>query len=68
MQILENTRWHEVEGFENIKGVIKIRISKDRQHNGQRKKNNQRSAKQSYKTNDRGITRRLRKGKKFLLH
>ena len=43
--------------FEDIKGVIRIRISrKNRQHNGQKKKtqkDKQRSTKHTYKTNDR---------------
>jgi hypothetical protein len=43
-----------LEEFENTKGVIRIRKSKkDRQHNGQKKKNKQRSTKHSHKTKDR---------------
>jgi hypothetical protein len=39
-----------LEEFENTKGVIRIRKSKkDRQHNGQKKKNKQRSTKHSHK-------------------
>jgi hypothetical protein len=33
------------EEFEDTKGVIRIRISKDRQHNGQKKKDKQLSTK-----------------------
>jgi hypothetical protein len=33
------------EEFEDTKGAIRIHKSKDRQHNGQRKKDKQRSAK-----------------------
>ena len=47
-----------VEEFEDIKGVIRIRKSKNRQHNGQIKvqKDKQRSTKHTHKTNDR-VTR-----------
>ena len=41
------------EEFEDTKWVIRIRISKNRQHNGQKKKgkkDKQRSTKQTYKT------------------
>ena len=38
------------------KGVIRIRKSKDRQHNGQKKKDKQQSTKHTHKTKDR-ITR-----------
>ena len=34
--------------FEDIKGVLRIRKSKNRQHNGQRKKDKQRSTKHKY--------------------
>jgi len=45
------------EKFEDTKGVIRIRKSKkDRQHNGQKKKDKQRSTKHTHKTKDR-ITR-----------
>jgi hypothetical protein len=45
--------WH-YEEFEDTKGVIKIRISKkNRQHNGQKKKDKQRSTKHTHKTKDR---------------
>jgi peptidyl-tRNA hydrolase len=45
------------EEFEDTKGVIRIRISKkDTQHNGQKKKDKQRSTKQTHKTKD-GVTR-----------
>jgi hypothetical protein len=60
--------------FEDTKGVIKIRKSKDRQHNVQKKKNEKRSTKQTHKminTNpikNRGCTQVLRKGRKFLHH
>ena len=40
--------------FEDSKGVIRIRkSSKNRQHNGQRKKNKQRSTRHTHKTKDR---------------
>jgi hypothetical protein len=40
--------------FEDTKGAIRIRISKkDRQHNGQKKKDKQRSTKHTHKTKDR---------------
>ena len=42
------------EMFEDTKGVIRIRKSKkDRHHNGQRKKDKQRSTKHAHKTKDR---------------
>jgi len=45
------------EECENTKGVIRIRKSKkDRQHNGQTKKDKQRSTKHTHKTTDR-VTR-----------
>jgi hypothetical protein len=47
------------EEFEDINGVISIRKSKDRQHNGQRKKrqqDKQRSTKHTHKAKDR-VTR-----------
>ena len=44
------------EEFEDIKGVIKIRKSKDRQHNGRRKKDKQRYTKHTHNTKDR-VTR-----------
>ena len=40
---------HRQEEFEDVEGVIKIRISKNRQHNGQKNKH-------TYKTKDR-VTR-----------
>jgi hypothetical protein len=66
------------EEFKDIKGGIRIRISKtNRQHNGQKKKykrtnNDLQNIKHTYKTIDR-VTRTplktaLRKGKQFLLH
>ena len=39
--------------MEDIKGVIRIRKLKDRQHNGQKKKDKQRSTKHVHKTRDR---------------
>ena len=45
--------WEE---FDDTKGVIRIRISKNRQHNGQTKKYKQRSTKHTHKTKDR-VTR-----------
>jgi hypothetical protein len=46
------------EEFEDTKGVIRIRISKNRQHNGKKKvqSEKQRSTKHTYKTKDR-VTR-----------
>jgi hypothetical protein len=42
--------------FEDSKGVIRIRkSSKNRQHNGQKKKNKQRSTRHTHKTKDRVI-------------
>jgi hypothetical protein len=41
---------------EDIKEVIRIRISKNRQHNGQKKKDKQRSTKHTHKAKDR-VTR-----------
>jgi hypothetical protein len=38
--------------FEDTKGVIKICKSKNRQHNGQKKKDKQRSTKHTHKTKD----------------
>ena len=40
------------EEFEDTKGVIRIHKSKDRQHNGQKKKDKQRSTKHTHKTKD----------------
>ena len=37
------------EEFEDTKGVIRIRISKNRQHNGQKKKDKQQSRKHTHK-------------------
>ena len=37
------------EEFEDTKGVIRIRISKNRQHNGQKKKDKERSIKHTHK-------------------
>jgi hypothetical protein len=47
---------YKQEEFEDTKGVIRIRISKNRQRNGQNKKYKQRSTKHTYKTKDR-VTR-----------
>jgi len=44
------------EEFEETKGVIRIRKSKNRQHSGQKKKDKQLSAKHTHKTKDR-VTR-----------
>ena len=41
------------EEFEDTKGVIRIRILKDRQHNGQKKKDKKRSTKHTHKAKDR---------------
>jgi hypothetical protein len=53
--------WQQVnkpsEEFEDTKGVIKIRkLTKSSQHNGQKKKDKQRSTKHTHKTKDR-VTR-----------
>jgi hypothetical protein len=53
------------EEFEDTKRVIKIRISKNRQHNGQKKKvqkDKQRSTKHTYKTKDRVTRNPLKTG------
>jgi hypothetical protein len=42
-------QWEE---FEDTKGVIRIRKSKDRQHNGLQKKYKQQSTKHTHKTED----------------
>jgi hypothetical protein len=45
--------YHRVlEEYEDTKVVVKIRKSKDRQHNGQKKKDKQRSTKLAHKTKD----------------
>ena len=41
--------------FEDIKGVIRIRKTKDRQHNGQKKKDKQRSTIHTHKIKERVI-------------
>jgi len=41
------------EAFEDTKGVIRIRKSKNIQHNDQKNKDKQRSTKHTYKTKDR---------------
>jgi hypothetical protein len=61
------------EEFEDTKGVLRIHKSKkNRQLNGQRKKDKQRSTKHTHKTKDRvktrGELRCSRKGKQYLLH
>jgi hypothetical protein len=43
------------EEFEDTKGVIRIRKLKNRQHNGQKKKDKQRSTKHIHKAKDRVI-------------
>ena len=44
----------EQEDHEDIKGVIRIRRSKNRQHNDQRKRDKQRSTRHTHKTKYRG--------------
>jgi len=44
------------------KGVIRIRKSRDRQHNGQKQKDKQRSTKHTNKTKDRVTRTQLRTG------
>jgi hypothetical protein len=57
MKKKKKTAVHKLEEFEDTKGVIRIRISKNnRQHNGQKKKDKQRSTKHTYKTKNR-VTR-----------
>jgi hypothetical protein len=51
--------WEE---FEDTKRVIRIRISKNKQHNGQKKKYKKRSTKQSHKTKDRETRTPLKTG------
>jgi hypothetical protein len=48
------------EEYEDTKGVIRIRKTKDRQHNGQTKKDKQRLTKYTHKTKNR-VTRTLLK-------
>jgi hypothetical protein len=53
--------------FEDTKGVIKIRKSKkNRQHNGQKKKDKQRSTKHTQKVKDRVMRAPLKPGDTFL--
>ena len=51
--------WKE---FEDTKGLIIIRRSKNRQHNDQKKKYKQRSTKHTHKTKDQGTRTPLRTG------
>ena len=53
------------EEFEDTKGVIRIRKSKDRQHKGQKKKDKQRSTKHTHKTKDRVTKTTLKTGGEF---
>ena len=49
--------------FEDIKGVIRIRkSSKNREHNGQKKKDKQRSTRHTHKTKDRVTQTPLKTG------
>jgi hypothetical protein len=60
---IQLSEWWLQEGFDDTKGVIRIRKSKDRQHNGHKKKykkNKQQSTKHTHKTKDR-VTRTLPK-------
>ena len=50
------------EEFEDTKGVIIIRKSKDRQHNDQKKKGKQRPTKHTQKTKDRATRTTLKPG------
>ena len=57
-----------LEELENTKGVIRIRKSKDRQHNGQKKKDKRkkkRSTKHTHKTEDRVTRTPLKTGDEF---
>ena len=54
------------EEFEDTKGLIRIRISKkNKQHNGQKKKNKKRFTKHTYKTKDRVTRTPLKTGGEF---
>ena len=55
---------HVYEEFEDTKGVIRIRKSKDRQHKGHKrdKKDKQRSTKHTHKTKDRVLRTPLKIG------
>ena len=53
---------YEEDEFEDTKGVIRIRKSKDRQHNDQKKKDKQRSTKHTHKTKDRVTRTALKTG------
>ena len=53
------------EEFEDTKGAIRIRISKNRKHNGQKEKvqmDKQRSTKHTYKTNERVTRTQIKTG------
>jgi hypothetical protein len=52
-QLLFITYYWRKKEFEDTKGVIRIHKSKDRQHNGQKKKDKKRSTKHVHKTRDR---------------
>ena len=52
-----------LEEMEDTKGLIRIRISKNnRQHNGQKKKDKQRSTKHTHKTKDQATRTQLKTG------
>ena len=68
----ERKRTKAQEEIEDTKGVIRIRKSKKKRHNND-KKDKQRSTKHTHKTNtnptkNRGWNQVLRKGKQFLFH
>jgi hypothetical protein len=48
--------------LQHTKGVIRIRKLRDKQHNGQQKKDNQRPTKHTHKTKDRGTRTQLETG------
>ena len=53
MEVVPDTRRTHSNDFEDTKRVIRIRKSKkNRQHNGQKKKDKKRSTKHTHKTND----------------
>ena len=54
------------EEYEDTKGVIRIRKSKDRQHNGQTKKEKQLPTKHTHKTKDRVPRTPLKSGSELM--
>jgi hypothetical protein len=63
IKYLQHDSDYDKEEFEDTKGTIRIHISKkNRQHNGQKKKDKQRSTKHTYKTKDRVTQTPLKTG------